>query len=79
MRDSAHLVDMLIERGIERAWAQRTTDAPDRTESHQDGTRHYLKRIPEFGNRWLRVVVSVDVSGETRVTAFFDRRLRHLT
>lgn len=67
---------MLKERGIEREWVDRTTRDPDRTEEHDDGTRHFIKQIPEFGNRWLRVVVNIGVEPERRVTAFFDRRLR---
>ena len=76
MRDSLHFDDMLNERGIRREWADRTTQNPDRTEVHDDGTRHFIKMIPEFGNRLLRVVVNVTAIPEKRVTAFFDRRLR---
>lgn len=76
MRDSIHFNDMLKERDIRWEWVDRTISRPDRTEEHKDGTRHFIKQIPEFGNRWLRVVVSVTVTPEKRVTAFFDRRLR---
>jgi hypothetical protein len=75
MDDSLHFRDMLRERGIEREWAERTVLAPDRTENHDDGTLHYLKRIPEFGDRWLRVIVNEVDTPEKLVTAFFDRRL----
>lgn len=76
MRDSAHFCDMLVERMIDRAWVERATSEPDRTEDHGDGTRHYIKQIPEFGNRWLRIVVNLEDGPGTRVTAFFDRRLK---
>jgi hypothetical protein len=76
MEDSKHFDDMLNERGIKKEWADRTTNDPDRTEDHEDGTRHFMKRIPEFGNRHLRVIVNVSVNPEKRITAFFDRRLR---
>ena len=76
MDESSHFGDMLAERGIERGWVERTVFAPDRIEDRDDGTRHYLGRIPEYGNRWLRVVVNIAVEPERRVTAFFDRRLR---
>ena len=76
MQDSIHFDDMLKERGIKREWTDRATCDPDRTEAHADGTRHFIKRIPEFGNRWLRVVVNVTIDPEKRVTAFFDRKLR---
>jgi hypothetical protein len=74
--DSIHFTDMLKERGIQREWADCALEAPDRVEDHEDGTRHYIKQIPEYGNRWLRVIVNAVSIPEKRVTAFFDRRLR---
>ncbi|MCU0858569.1 MAG: DUF4258 domain-containing protein [Pontiellaceae bacterium] len=67
---------MLKERGIRREWADLAIEAPDRIEEHQDGTRHYIKQILDFENRWLRVIVNAVSVPEKRVTAFFDRRLR---
>lgn len=76
MDDTVHFADMLKERGIKSAWADRTVLSPDAVEDHDDGTRHFIKQIPEFGGRWLRVVVSVVETPPRRVTVFFDRRLR---
>ncbi len=76
MEDSVHFADMLRERGIKREWVDAALEGPDRTEDHDDGTRHFIKQIPAFGNRWLRVVVNSTVIPEKRITAFFDRRLR---
>jgi len=76
MEDTGHFGDMLNERGIRREWADITILKPDRTEEHPDGTRHYIRKVPEFGNRWLRVIVNVASDPERRITAFFDRRLR---
>jgi hypothetical protein len=73
---SGHFGDMLEERGILLDWVQRAIDVPDETEVHDDDTHHYLKQIPEFGNRWLRVVINVSKQPQKGVTAFFDRRLR---
>ena len=73
---SGHFADMLEERGILRDWVQRALDAPDETEEHDDDTRHYIKRIPEFGDRWLCVIINVAKQPNKGVTAFFDRRLR---
>ena len=67
---------MLIEREIEREWVNRAVHEPDEVEDYEDGTRHFIKQIPEFGNRWLRVVVNITRTPERFVTAFFDRRLR---
>jgi len=76
MNESIHFLDMLKERGIQRDWAELAIECPDRVEDHEDGTSHYIKKIPEFKNRWLRVVVNTTSIPENIVTAFFDRRLR---
>ncbi|MCF7838725.1 MAG: DUF4258 domain-containing protein [Candidatus Marinimicrobia bacterium] len=78
MEDSIHFAGMLRERGIRREWVDAVLEHPDQTEDHDDGTRHYIKQIPECENRWLRIVVNVVVFPEKRVTAFFDRRLRRM-
>lgn len=76
MHDSNHFVDMLEERGIRREWIDRVIQEPEKVEKHEDGTTHFIKRISEFDNRWLRVIVNTRGKSELRVTAFFDRRLR---
>jgi hypothetical protein len=70
---------MMKERGIEQEWVDRCLNAPDKKEELPDGTRHFLKQIPEFGNRWLRVVIDATVSPPGGITLFFDRRLRRDT
>lgn len=76
MDETSHFRDMLMERGIDREWVERTVREPDQTEDRDDGTRHFMRQIPEFEGRWLRVIVNITVQPEKRVTAFFDRRLR---
>ena len=71
-----HFTDMLKERQIQMEWINRTIADSDKTEDHDDGTKHYIKMIPEFGNRWLRVVINNTVMPQKGVTAFFDRRIR---
>jgi hypothetical protein len=73
---SKHLYEMLKQRNIADLWVQRAVNNPDYIESYDDGTRHYLKKIAENGNRWLRVVVNIEELPNKGVTAFFDRRLR---
>jgi len=51
-------------------------DSPDRIEKKGDGTRHLIKRIPEFGNRWLRVIVNTTYRTGNINNSFFDRRVR---
>lgn len=75
---SAHARQMLQERNIRDVWLQLTLSDPDRLEEKQDGTVHYIKRIPEHGGRYLRVVVSLQGGQRRVVTAFFDRRLRRV-
>jgi len=67
---------MLKERNIRRDWVNQVLDTPENVEDVEDGTRHYIKQIPEYGNRWLRVIINAQVNPSRAVTAFFDRRLR---
>jgi hypothetical protein len=69
---------MLEERNIRREWVDQALEAPDNIEDIEDGTQHYIKQIPEYGNRWLRVVINVQVNPNRAVTAFFDRRVRRM-
>ena len=71
-----HCKDMLRERDIDAAWVERAVAEPEQTEEPGDGTRHYLRRVPERSGRWLRVVVNVMTEPHRAVTVFFDRRLR---
>jgi len=70
-----HFKDVLKERSISTAFIKRALDKPEKTEENNDGTKHFLKRISEHGNRWLRVVINISVKPNKAVTAFFDRRL----
>ena len=76
---SKHFEEMLRIRTIRRDWVQQVVTNPERIEDRNDGTRHYLGRIAERGDRWLRVVVNVTVEPDRAVTVFFDRRLRKTT
>lgn len=76
MKRSKHFREMLKERNIEEEWVDRCEQNPDKTEDCDDGTRHFIKQVPEFENRWLRVIVNINVTPSKEVTAFFDRRLR---
>ena len=64
---------MARERRITMDWIQATLDNPEQTARRPDGTEHYLRVVPEFGGRTLRVVVNPD-TGRV-VTVFFDRRM----
>ena len=75
MKFTKHFKQMIKEREISTNWVEQTVNSPHRIEEPEDGTQHYLKQIPENGNRWLRVVVNVKSSPNRAITAFFDRRL----
>jgi len=71
-----HCEDMIKERNIRREWVERCISSPEETEEHDDGTLHFLLRIEENGNRWLRTVMNVKVEPNKAITAFFDRRMK---
>lgn len=56
---------------IETAWIERVGDVPELEEVQADGRIRRWARIPEAGNRYLRVVLLED--RETVHNAFFDR------
>lgn len=75
MEFSRHFRAMFRERDIAEGWVQRTIEQPESVEESPDGTVHYLRRISEHGNRWLRVIVNEHTNPPVAVTVFFDRRL----
>ena len=74
---SAHALDMLSERAISEEWVSDALNSPDRTEVGEDYNIHYIKAIPGFGSRFLRVVVNPSQNPVRVVTLFFDRRIRN--
>ncbi|HLH22003.1 MAG TPA: DUF4258 domain-containing protein [Chloroflexota bacterium] len=73
---SRHAQDELARRGIPLAWVWRAVQAPDSTEQRPDGTVHYVKRLPERGGQYLRIVVNHRKRPPRVATIFFDARLR---
>ena len=59
---------------IREEWIRQVIDYPDSEEVQEDGRIRRWSRIPEMGNRYLRVVLLPD--GETVHNAFFDRRYK---
>jgi hypothetical protein len=70
-----HAREMLGERGIEEAWVERAVGNPESTERDpvDPMLEHCLCRIPEYGNRVLRVVANRSMSPPRVITAYFDR------
>lgn len=75
---SQHARDAAAERGIPTEWIERVLDNPERTEPDTDDPEltHRLTRIPEHGNRVLRVVVNEQADPLRVVTAYFDRKMK---
>lgn len=73
---SRHASDAIAKRGIELAWLEQALSEPLRVEPdrHDTALEHRLGRIPEFGDRVLRVVVNVEVEPVRIVTLYFDTR-----
>jgi hypothetical protein len=71
-----HARDALRKRQIALAWMERALSAPEATEADpvDPDLEHRLARIPEFGNRVLRVIVNGRRTPPLVVTVFFDRR-----
>ena len=74
---SKHAADELNKAGrsqIQRDWIVRTLMTPDFLDiDTRTNTIRVWKRIPEFGNRALRVVYNPNTEPVTIVTVFFDR------
>jgi hypothetical protein len=71
-----HAQHVIAERGIKLGWVRRALESPERRGHAPDGTERYLIRIPEHGDRVLRVVVNPKARPPRVVTAFFDRRMK---
>jgi hypothetical protein len=71
-----HARTALAKRRIPVSWVERALTSPEATEADLlDSTlEHHLLRIPEFGNRVLRVIVNKQSRPWRVFTAFFDRR-----
>lgn len=72
---SKHAEDTIREREINPEWVYATMSAPENSEQHpEDPTVVFaFRRIPEFGNRVLRVVYNQTKQPPHVVTAYFDR------
>ena len=64
---------LMMRREIEFDWVVLCLDHPDRITKVQSNSWHYLKRIPEFGNRVLKVIVNPLIVPPRIITLHFDR------
>jgi hypothetical protein len=70
MEFTKHFKAMLEERQIKNEWVDDAIRYPDQIEDREDGTRHYLKKIQNYENRWLRVVTNHFTEPQKAVTVF---------
>jgi hypothetical protein len=78
---SKHASDMIGERQIERAWVEETISSPEILEPDpsRPGVKRAFRRIPERGDRYLRIAY-IEVEHTIKViTLFLDRGKRRRT
>jgi hypothetical protein len=73
-----HAQKVMEEREIRAEWLEQTVNAPELVlPDPEDATvERYFRRIPEFGNRVLRVAVNAVVEPNRVVSVFFDRKMK---
>ena len=73
-----HARKALAEREILVEWMERTLSAPELVLPDPDDAtvQRCFRRIPEFGNRVLRVAVNTTVEPHRVVSVFFDRQMK---
>jgi hypothetical protein len=71
-----HARDALEKRRIPLEWMERALNAPEWIEKDtiDEDLEHRLARIPEFGDRVLRVIANIKTVPPRIVTVYFDRR-----
>lgn len=72
---TAHARLTIQERGLTVEWVERAVETPDRVEADPSGPDvcRSFKRIPEAGDRIIRVVHRRDGADILVITAFLDR------
>jgi len=75
---TVHAAHVIRERGILLDWVKRVLEEPERVEPDRDDPEiiHALGRVPEFGERVLRVIYRRQEPLQI-VSAYFDRRWRN--
>jgi len=69
------LANLSKRREIKIEWVRKALQSPDYKETISPFEVRYWKKIPEFGGRYLRVVVNPTT--KIIVTAFFDRGFKN--
>ena len=75
---SNHAQNRILERGIQEKWIEETLSAPQKTgiDSRDSSINIVWKKIPEYGNRVLKVCYNPSTNPVVVITAYFDRSMR---
>jgi hypothetical protein len=75
---SKHAADMIAEREIKRAWVEETISNPEILEPdpYRPGVKRAFRRIPERGDRYLRIAYVETGDTIKVITLFLDRGKR---
>ena len=78
LRWTQHAQDVFSKRKIPIEWIDKTVDNPDTIcpDEIDSDLKHFIKVIPEFGNRVLRVIVNTNVNPPRLITFYFDRKMK---
>ena len=73
-----HAVDVMRERLIPKEWVESAVTEPDlrAPDPNDPEVERFFRRIPERGDRVLRVAVNTNVAPWRVVSVFFDRSRR---
>lgn len=73
-----HALHVMMERTIPMEWVERTVAKPAlRTSDPNDPEiERFSRRVPEWGDRVLRVAVNTSVAPWRVVSVFFDRNVK---
>lgn len=75
---SAHAQNRIRERGIDEEWIGQTLNSPEKTgiDPRDSAVQVAWRKIPENGNRVLKVCYKPSRNYLVVITAFFDRSMR---
>jgi hypothetical protein len=75
LKFTSHTLHKMAERRIQPEWVERTVDDPEyvRLDPKQPGAVRAFRRIPEFGDRWLRAVFMNRGGAKVVITVMWDR------
>lgn len=73
-----HALHVMTERSISIEWVEIVVGGPElrMSDPNDSQVERFYRRIPEHGNRVLRVAVNTHVAPWRVVTVFFDRSMR---